>query len=618
MPQSAQILQLDIIGDDIDERAARRKMLRVMEQAALRPHGMPPESILCVRHFHDPLPGTLLLGVRRGRAVRQWQAAANAALTRLYRQAHAPAHGPVPPSAQAVLFRDQAEVLACLTRDWLTGRVLGRWWWQRWLQKRPIAEAVTHTWLEHLVDVPPAFAQLEEPYRVSFVQKLPPPILERLTRALVQTFAIPTLILAEEASLPPKIEPGIPAEQEELRPDEKSLTTVDDQPASAEPTVSDLPFSLDWAPEIADPSLTMAQRRFLIVVTGLVRRPRLIRQRPFAQFVVDALATAPRPPERESGDGPATAVSPQKPIAKQTLPETPPDRDSMAMSAATVPESRYDGGVGGETAVIPPTTAPPTLPAVPLMEEVAPVVAFQEIETAFGGLFYVINILLALKIYGDFSTPREPGLELPLWDFLALLGESWFGEAFHEDDLWAWLAQMAERPLSQRPGHDIPAPDVWRLPPRALQAFPETAVLPWRVAAERLLVWHPARFWVLDVPVEGEIATQLATETSVFSPAITLVADDELVTPDGTAVGWPRWFNWFLPYLTVRLKRAFAADDPPFDTLCRYPARITWTNTHLNVHFTLDDINLSLRQAGLDRNPGWVPIAGRFVAFHFD
>ena len=110
----------------------------------------------------------------------------------------------------------------------------------------------------------------------------------------------------------------------------------------------------------------------------------------------------------------------------------------------------------------------------------------------------------------------------------------------------------------------------------------------------------------------------MASKTSVFSPAITLVADDELVTPDGTAVGWPRWFNWFLPYLTVRLKRAFAADDPPFDTLCRYPARITWTNTHLNVHFTLDDINLSLRQAGLDRNPGWVPIAGRFVAFHFD
>jgi hypothetical protein len=48
------------------------------------------------------------------------------------------------------------------------------------------------------------------------------------------------------------------------------------------------------------------------------------------------------------------------------------------------------------------------------------------------------------------------------------------------------------------------------------------------------------------------------------------------------------------------------------------PARVSVTTTHLDVVMALSDLPVEVRLAGLDRDPGWVPAAGRSVAFHFD
>lgn len=47
------------------------------------------------------------------------------------------------------------------------------------------------------------------------------------------------------------------------------------------------------------------------------------------------------------------------------------------------------------------------------------------------------------------------------------------------------------------------------------------------------------------------------------------------------------------------------------------PARVSWTETHVDVHFRLDQADVRIRRAGLDFNPGWVPWLGRVVAFHY-
>jgi hypothetical protein len=81
-----------------------------------------------------------------------------------------------------------------------------------------------------------------------------------------------------------------------------------------------------------------------------------------------------------------------------------------------------------------------------------------------------------------------------------------------------------------------------------------------------------------------------------------------------------RWLDWLMPYLWVRLQRAvgLTAEDDLAAVLCYHRARVTTTSTHLDVYFSLADLPIAIRLAGLDRDPGWVPAAGRFIAFHFD
>ena len=72
--------------------------------------------------------------------------------------------------------------------------------------------------------------------------------------------------------------------------------------------------------------------------------------------------------------------------------------------------------------------------------------------------------------------------------------------------------------------------------------------------------------------------------------------------------------------IRARLRTALGAqsDDDAATMLCRHFARVRATETHVDVFFGLADLPLQIRFAGLDRDPGWVPAAGRFIAFHFD
>jgi hypothetical protein len=51
--------------------------------------------------------------------------------------------------------------------------------------------------------------------------------------------------------------------------------------------------------------------------------------------------------------------------------------------------------------------------------------------------------------------------------------------------------------------------------------------------------------------------------------------------------------------------------------LVRRPAWVSATRTHIDVVFALDQVDLRLRRAALDGDPGWLPWFGRIVAFHF-
>jgi hypothetical protein len=50
----------------------------------------------------------------------------------------------------------------------------------------------------------------------------------------------------------------------------------------------------------------------------------------------------------------------------------------------------------------------------------------------------------------------------------------------------------------------------------------------------------------------------------------------------------------------------------------RLPARVGVGTERLDVTFALAALPIELRLAGLDRDPGWIPAAGRDVRFHFE
>jgi hypothetical protein len=81
----------------------------------------------------------------------------------------------------------------------------------------------------------------------------------------------------------------------------------------------------------------------------------------------------------------------------------------------------------------------------------------------------------------------------------------------------------------------------------------------------------------------------------------------------------PRWVALLAGYARARLARALGR--PPervAAVLLRRRARVVVTPAHVDVVLSLAELPVEVRLAGLDRDPGWVPAAGRDVRFRFE
>src|SRR5262245_46485428 len=127
---ATRIERVRLHGDAPDAGQARLRLGSLLERAELRPRGLPPAAVLCVRRLADPLPGTLVLETGGARPPPEWERAFVESLERKLRGAARPAREAVPAAAEAVLFADWAELLACLARDARDGTAWLRWWWR--------------------------------------------------------------------------------------------------------------------------------------------------------------------------------------------------------------------------------------------------------------------------------------------------------------------------------------------------------------------------------------------------------------------------------------------------------------------------------------------------------
>ena len=239
-------------------------------------------------------------------------------------------------------------------------------------------------------------------------------------------------------------------------------------------------------------------------------------------------------------------------------------------------------------------------------------------DTQFGGVFFLSNAALSLGLYADFTRPLDRGLELSLWDFLALAALDIGGPQVRRDPLWPVLANLAGRVQSQRLGVGFIPPVEWRMPPGWLAPFiGEADEWCWEADETRLRVIHQAGFVVLDILRNGmPVADQLLAELGAYGVPTVRPSETHSKSRNTPLA---RWRAWVMPYLGRRV--ALAMGDTNWRRACRtllcLPGRVEWDVERLAVYFSLEQLPVAVRMAGLDRDPGWIPAAGRDLRFYF-
>jgi hypothetical protein len=674
----------------VDALAAQLRVASLLNAANLHSAGIPPAAIVCIHRLRDPLPGLLQLRDGGMRPQHKWEQAVIAALERMVQQAARPALGIVPANAEAVIFSDRAELLACLASDWCAGTAITRWWWQSLFRGVDVAQAVLTAWREAPEYVPAALQHLAENGKTfPFIHTLSDRDARGLLQSLVHRFALPELRRALEivsdndraATISDTIyDLGFTIYDSPRVGEVIQEKAVEPPPTTPQP--GKLPFMgqtlpvAPWeplVPESRSGALNVEQHCLLGIGLMLQRAPAVVRTPAFAQqvqewrrvIIDENLMLTTTGQSHEAEEHPLrVAISPRalKPSPKDSAPLlqrlntgeieiTPETKNARPASTPLLISraARRDESPASERETENADRSAVTIDvAGPTRDEKIPATARLPgvpVETAYGGVFYFINLGLFLNLYADFTAPLQPGIALSIWDFVALLGEQFVGEKIKADPVWPLLARLAGRNEQEEPGQDFTPPDHWRLPPEWLAPFPEAGVWEWTVEDRRLRVKHPEKFLVLDLPLEaGDPLQQLQDEMQVYTDVVAFdlrsalfsnmsfwknlfqheqrahfKEDSSEMTSNLEFAPLRRWLSWLMPYVRARLLRALGL-PPTADLakiLCEHHARLFATATHLDIELSLADLPIAIRLSGLDRNPGWVPAAGRFVDFRF-
>ena len=615
------VARLRLRGTAADPMAVRLCIDRILNETSLAPPALPPSAILCIRSLDDPLPGSI--GSRGDSSPRHvaWRRALASAVARMAERAGRPALGEVPSDAPAIVFFDQAELLACLASDWCGGVLAQRWWWRSLYRGRDLDRLAATVWQERAEHVPAAFEHLSRgAWLVSFVHRLDTAARALLLDRVTTTFGLPGL--GTELASSPARESG-PAHRD--RSDDRGPWTPWVPEAGSTLSFSEqcllgVCLTLQRAPTQARSPIFLQGVRAWIRVQPSIdsrarSRPEKTRDDPGAiagaaheaagqhpQISSDARAPSLSGPMPESGDRQAThrshletadgepailnpalsgpsaaivndmerrAVSETANAGKARLVEAAPLAHALAVTRADSRRSRLRQSAQSADVEARPISRGPATASARAPQSGSPVV------TRFGGLFYLINVGIFLELYGDFTSPAKPGIALSIWDFIAAVGERLVGTRLRADPVWPMLARLAGREDDDAPGRDFEPPADWRIPAAWLDPFPPGTL--WRRSRMPRTRLQPA---------------------SRFD----------------------RWLDHLMLYLRARLGLALCLPDRRSigRVLIACDARVFLTDSELHVSFSLAHLPLAIRLSGLDRNPGWVPAAGRHVAFEFE
>lgn len=632
LPQAAALRKLRLHSAGGDSLRARLNLETALNGVDWAPPGLSPQAVLLVRRLVlSPSPASALAP----QVSRLLQASASAA-RRPWLQADAAA-------ADAVLFLDEAELAACLVSDALQGCVSAHWWWRAVLANRSAQDWLRTEVLARGQLIAPVLALLSgRGQAVAWAARWSDTEAQDGLAAMAWAHgwapagdanaAAPLPQLAREADVRNSTAHGsTPADRARLStavPELHQAATL--RTPAAQLLAAALMLSRDaaWLKSAPGTAAWMAW----------VAEHQKARLEPSPQLPVpsdpgDVVIAAPPRPAQDSQAVAAHQSNNARPvIAAETSGRTrttdlhltdkhatpsprhppPPPGEPTHRQSASTPSARKPS----VRSVALPTprvdTAAQPLPSFDMSKRHVDTFPLQATHPSqadlpsceaslcspHAGLFYLLNIALALKLYGDFTMPRAPGLALSPWDLLALAGRHWFGADFERDPLWPLLAELAGRSATQRPGRGFVPPNPkgrpgeWHIDPDWLAPWGSDPALRWRRTAHRVQARHPAGFVVCD------IARGVAPATGGASA---------------------RWLRHLLGYVCARTALALGCDHPANvpRLLCCHTGEVQVSAVAVDVLLSLETLPLPLRIAGLDRNPGWIPAAGRSIQFHF-
>jgi hypothetical protein len=643
------------LGGVRDPWLGKARFESALAAADIQPRGLSREAILIVRRLRTPAlawerslePG----------ALRPWESAVRARLDELARRAARPFLSPVPSDAEAVLFADRAEWLTCLVREALQRQLAGAWWYGALLRQAGARREVVRAMHEAVEVLPTVLAELAQ---LGLTVRLPELISEPEARALLESLAerhgAPRLVTAlcdpvSESELAAGRQPADFAKAAPFLAHGREL------PAGHGAVSALVGIGLSLARGAARARSDDFQRavRSWVVATALHaqqdaapagrvsasrhaaamdRAPRSVGEAAPAYAGDTSLVGMPERStlsahERAPGQGarlppanhlpvdaaPAINLDEVAPTSKQELarglpaaaPEhvlarTGHDRDGLAQEAA----DPVHGSRGRDA-----------LPS-PAWSEAARPVHEQVIDTSLGGLFFLVFVSIRLGFYADFSTPRQPGISLPLWDFLSLIGRQLLGPDHDPPDpVWPLLATLSGRLAGEPLGHGFDVPDAWLIPRAWLAAFVSGESWGYGERDGRVVVRHASGFVVADSAAASDVSQQLTALLSDYAPPRLVPDGDTVLPPAGDALA--RWSFCVASYVEARLAAALAVPKRDVaDMVLRRRARVVVSREGVAIHMSLSHHPIELRVAGLDRDVGWLPCASRSLTFHFE
>jgi hypothetical protein len=501
-------------------------------------------------------------------------------------------------SDDALLFLSEAEAVADLIGQWLAGAAPeDRGWWPHFTGGQPPLAWLRRRILPDARRLPALVAAMAR-------RGLAEPLLGRLEPEDVRV-ALGAMAASCGLSLPVPAPSATPA---------PSGGGGDPDPTM--PEIAKALALLDAVvPEARRTTLAPLARLLLVLTLLAERRPAMLATRT-AKIAFGAAASA-RPPVSAQHEPPHRLTSPS--AIREQRARRP---EARAGEGPREPQAPVQPAVEDvvEQRPGPAAASAPAEPAVRRAERPAPTRAVEvegapesaEIATAFGGLLFLLNALLALEIYGDFSRPERALPGLSPFGLLRLLGRAWFGSAFVDDPLNALLVRLAGGRRADA-ARDFEGGS-WSVPRAWLAPWPKAG--PPLVGGDRLrpMLWHPAGFPLAELNPAGPAAAgRAARRLGMRRPR-------PAGLPALPVQARARWMACLRLYLEARLAKALGAEDgaEAVAMLCRRPAHVVADDESVSVRFPLEDHPIAIRLAGLDRDSGWIPAARRVFRYVFE